>query len=110
MGRTTSRAKSVQGPEDLILPQGLQATEFRAQRPEDETERAFRLKKEYWSFLVKDLLAYCLALVLILAAALYAFSILLSSQTAAEDRQFAMSILTSLLTAVAGFAFGKASR
>jgi hypothetical protein len=59
---------------------------------------------------VKDLLTYLVALFLILGVSASCFWTLFQRDLPREDRQWAMSVLASLMTALAGFAFGKAAK
>jgi hypothetical protein len=110
MARSSGRARKVQPTGSVIIPLGMEPVEFRLQRIEDEAEKRQRLRKDFLSFLVKDPLTYAIAILLIIVAAAYCVWALWQPGLPREDRQWAMSVLTSILTAVVGFAFGKVSR
>ena len=107
---SSSRAKNRFEPDSLTIPDGTELVEYRLKRAESLVERRARLRQEFLAFLVKDLLAYLVAFGLIGIAALYCFSVLLKHGETLEDRRWAMSIVGSLLTALVGFAFGKATK
>ncbi|CAN5901557.1 hypothetical protein BH23PLA1_BH23PLA1_21230 [soil metagenome] len=110
MTKPTSPAKNRANPDSLTIPRGTELVEHRIRRSEKEIERRYRLSQGYWSFLVKDLLAYLIAFAIVIATAFYCFWVLMRSGPSAEERRWAISILTSVLTAVVGFAFGKATK
>ncbi|HMB03754.1 MAG TPA: hypothetical protein VKP69_08440 [Isosphaeraceae bacterium] len=54
--------------------------------------------------------AYVLAFLVVFGSMVYSFWVLAHPRIPREDRQFAMSMLMSLGTAVVGFIFGKATK
>ena len=64
-------------------------------------------KKEYLSFLVKEISPFGIAILLIIAIGFYCFSILLSPSASQESQQRAWTAFTILLSGVVGFVFGK---
>lgn len=114
MARTSSRAKSTSSSESFQLPGGffkkLEVRRFEGGLPESPDERRQRLRTEFLSFLVKDLLAYLVAFGVIVVAAIYCFSVLWSREVTDDDRRWATSVLGSMLTALVGFAFGKSMK
>ena len=77
---------------------------------EDPTEMEHRLRKEFFSFVVKDLCAYGIAILIVLVVLIYCFIVLVVRSSSPEEKSWAMSILTSILTGAIGFAFGKSSK
>ena len=77
---------------------------------EDEAERAQRLRKDFLSFIVKDLLATIIAMAIIVASAVLALVLLARPAASLEERRFAITIVTSTLTALVGFVYGKAAK
>ena len=94
----------------MDVPLGMEPTHFAARRIEDEAERRARLRREFLEFLFKDLLAYAVAFGVIIAAAIYSFAVLWRRDVSDDDRRWATSVLGSMLTALVGFAFGKAMK
>jgi hypothetical protein len=77
---------------------------------EDPAEMGHRLRKEFLSFLVKDLCTYGVAILIVLVVLTYCFIVLVIRTSTPEEKNWAMSILTSILTGAIGFAFGKSSK
>jgi hypothetical protein len=77
---------------------------------EHPTELDHRLRKEFLSFVVKDLSAYGVAILIVLIVLIYCFSVLVLRSSSPEQKSWAMSVLTSILTGAIGFAFGKTSK
>jgi hypothetical protein len=104
----SSRSPRAKDANALVIPDGMKADEITIRPIEEETERTQRLKKDFLSFIVKDLLATCLAMVIIVSSAVIALILLARSSSTLEERRFAITILTSTLTALVGFVYGKA--
>lgn len=68
-----------------------------------------RRKKEFLTFLVKDLAPFAVGLVFLLASGVYCFFVLLNPKTPPEMQRNAWSAFMMLLTGVVGFVFGKAA-
>jgi hypothetical protein len=110
MARAPNKPKSQLNVKSVVIPEGMTVKEFKLEPTEDELDRKHRIWKDKLSFLVKDLLAYILALLLVFCSMIYSFWILAHQNLPKDDRQFAMSLLTALGTAVVGFVFGKATK
>lgn len=91
-------------------PQWVVTGDIQLRATEGRDEKKLRLRKEYLSFLVKDLLIYVVGVLLLIAAAIYAFLILSTRNSPEPDRQFARSLMTALLTGVVAFLFGKSTK
>jgi hypothetical protein len=108
---SSGRAKKQSDVDSIILPSGMAVEgEYRFKPPESAIEKKHRLRKDFLSFLVKDLLAYLIASLIIIVATSYSFWMLMHPERSREERQWAMSMLTALGTAVVGFVFGKATK
>jgi uncharacterized RDD family membrane protein YckC len=83
---------------------------FEIKTPEDPAERDHRLRKEFLSFLIKDLSAYVIAVLIIIVVLIYCFVALVIRNSSPQERGWAMSVLASILTGAVGFAFGKSSK
>jgi hypothetical protein len=98
---------------DLNAPipvSGLQATKLEMAAPEIPEERKHRLRKDFLGFVCKDLAAYVLAYLILAVVVTFAGWTLSRAAAPKEDRQWAMSILTTLLVGIVGMAFGRASK
>jgi hypothetical protein len=108
MARPSVR-KNTEDLKVLQIPHGI-IEELRFKPSEDERERDHRLRKDFLSFLVKDLLASFIAFLIVIGATIYSLWALMHPSLSKEERQWAMSMLASLGTAVVGFVFGKATK
>ena len=109
MARPANHSRN-QAPVQVLVPEGMVAKEIKLEPVEDNLEKKHRIWKDKISFLVNDILASLLAFTVLTGVVLYSFWILSQVGLAREDRQFAISILTSAGTAVVGFVFGKAKK
>jgi hypothetical protein len=83
---------------------------FEIKTPEDPAERDHRLRKDFLSFLIKDLSAYVVAVLIVIVVLIYGFVVLVVRDSSTEERSWAMSVLASILTGAVGYAFGKSSK
>jgi hypothetical protein len=77
---------------------------------EHPAEMDHRLRKEFLSFVVKDLSTYGVAILIVLVVLIYCFRVLVLRSSSADEKTWAMSVLTSILTGAIGFAFGKTAK
>ncbi|MFO0950805.1 MAG: hypothetical protein U0835_06550 [Isosphaeraceae bacterium] len=105
---TKSSGKPPSQDMNFVVPQGMTVEPVTFKPLEDQKERDQRLRKDFLSFVVKDLLATTVAIAILLAAAVVAFALLLRSSSTVEEKRFAITILSSILSALVGFVFGKA--
>jgi hypothetical protein len=96
--------KALSGMENMTL----EKAEFK--RPEDEQEKALRLQKERWSFFVKEMGTLGFAAILVAVAVACCLVFLFNPQSSAVEKEWARSVLMSVLTGAVGFAFGKATK
>jgi hypothetical protein len=99
-------------PKSLDLGKQFDPKKFKVEikTAEDPTEMDHRLRKEFFSFLVKDLCTYGIAILIVLVVLIYCFIVLVIRSSSPEEKNWAMSVLTSILTGAIGFAFGKSSK
>jgi Sec-independent protein secretion pathway component TatC len=109
MARPTDRSKH-QSTVPLFVPEGMVAKEIKLEPIEDNLERKHRIWKDKISFLVNDILASFIAFAVLIGIITYSIWSLTRPDLTKEDKQFAISILTSAGTAVVGFVFGKAKK
>ena len=90
-----------------MVPQGLTTKEIKFEPAESVKERDRRLRKEWWSFVVNDLIASAIAYAVLIAVVVFSFWTLARSSATPDDRKAATSMLAAVLAAVAGFVFGR---
>jgi hypothetical protein len=86
----------------------LEKVEYK--RLEDEQEKALRLHKDRLNFYIKELGTLAFAAVLVAVAVACCLFFLLSPQSSTVEKDWARSVLMSVLTGAVGFAFGKATK
>ena len=82
---------------------------FEIETLEDPKEKEERLRKEFLSFLFKDLSAYVAAILIVLVAIVSCFVVLVLRESTLQEKSWAMSVLSSIFTGAVGFAFGKSA-
>jgi hypothetical protein len=90
---------------NLLLNHPRLQPEFKTRETPADAEH--RRKREFLSFIVKELSPFCLAILFMLAAGVYCFHELLNPKASPETQQKAWTAFTMLLTGVLGFVFGK---
>ena len=101
--------KSTQRGQEFSFPAGA-VIDVRVKPPEKSAEAAHRRRKANWSFWVKDVSTYVVALLIILATAIYCFWTLIRTEPPLDEKKFAMSILMSLVVGIMGYLFGKVTK
>jgi hypothetical protein len=108
--RPSSGSRQQKPGQQLTIPGGFDVEgELKFKPHEDPEERRHRLRKDAWSFWVKEALAYIVALIIVLITAVYC-SWALWHPVTSEERQWVMSTLTSLLVGIVGDVFGKVTK
>jgi hypothetical protein len=90
--------------------EGLEVEKVEYKRPEDEQEKALRLHKERVSFYIKEVGTPGFAAALVVVAVICCLWFLFSPQSSATEREWARTVLMSVLTGAIGFAFGKTTK
>jgi hypothetical protein len=97
-------------PDDLAKQFDPKKFTLEIKTVENPTELNYRLRKEFLSFLVKDLCTYGVAILIVIVVLVYCFVVLVIRSPSPDEKNWAMSVLTSILTEAIGFAFGKSSK
>ncbi|HLO50401.1 MAG TPA: hypothetical protein VK211_18440 [Kamptonema sp.] len=84
-----------------------EAAEKEFQRQQETREKSFQRRKDFLLFLVRDLLGYILAFLLICTIAYKSMIILQNPSRTADEDKFATSALIAITTGVVGFATGR---
>jgi hypothetical protein len=96
-----------QKPSELSRLLDPKRVRFEIETLEDPKEQAERLRKEFLSFLFKDLSAYAVAVLIVLVALVSCFVLLVLRDSTLQEKIWAMPVLSSIFTGAVGFAFGK---
>jgi hypothetical protein len=78
--------------------------------PEDPDDKALRLRKEFWSYLVKDLAAYLISYVFLLLIGLYCLYVVARYGVASSEAKLVLPLITTLFGGVVGMIVGRASK
>ena len=90
-----------------MIPQRMTTEEIKFKPSASVKERDHRLRKEWWSFVVNDLIASAIAYAVLIAVVVFSFWTLVRASATPDDRKVATSMRAAVLTAVAGFVFGR---
>ena len=93
-----------------LLHQGDVKVDLQVKTAEDEKEKTLRLRKDFYSFLVKDLAPYVMAMLFVFAMGGYCFWVLNRSRSTPEETQRAWSALSAIPGLVVGIITGKAMK
>jgi hypothetical protein len=94
----------------LPAMEGLEVEKLEYKRPEDEQEKALRLHKERVGFYVKEVVTPGFAAALVIVAVICCLVFLFGPQSSAAEKQWAGTVLMSVLTGALGYAFGRTSK
>lgn len=86
---------------------GMKTKKVELEAVEDEQERVQRLHKELWSFYIKDLLPFAMAIVVIAVAAAISLIIMFRSESAPAEKDWAKTVFTAIMSGAVGMLFGK---
>lgn len=90
-----------ENPEEIRARLAIEKSEKESSLKEKESANSYQRKKEAFTYL--------LAALLILALAIISLSTLYKNTSPTEDKEWAKSTLTVIVSAVSGYIFGKAS-
>jgi hypothetical protein len=93
-----------------VLQKGEVKVDLQVKTAEDDQEKTLRLRKDFLSFLVKDLAPYVMAILFVLVMGGYCFVVLNRSGSTPEEKQRAWSALSAILGLVVGIITGKAMK
>ena len=94
----------------LIFPEGMDVEgELQIKSVETSAERQHRHRMEVRKFWVEEAPVHLVAILVLVGSTILALVWAFRPGSAAEDKKWAVSVLSYLLVATAGFAFGKAA-
>ncbi|MCA1684600.1 MAG: hypothetical protein LC745_01160 [Planctomycetia bacterium] len=97
-------------PNFAAMFQGLKATSFSAERLDTPEEEAHKRKKDFISFLVKEIAALVMALLFIAIISTYCCYVVAAHGVTSPEAKQVLPLLTALFGGVVGMAFGKAAK
>ncbi len=93
-----------------LLPDGLKVDSLSIKAPEDPEDKAARLWRESWSFMVKELLAYIIAFLFLLVIGGYCCFVVARHGVVSAEARAVFPLITTLFGGVVGMIIGKASK
>ncbi len=94
----------------ITIPEGVNVEgDLKIKPIESNSDRLHRHRMEVRDFWVKQAPIHLVAILILVGSTLLAMIWAFRPGSAAEDKKWAVSVLSSLLIATAGFAFGKAA-
>jgi hypothetical protein len=106
------RANSVPETSRVItLPEGMELEgDLKVRAIETPAQRSHRLKMEVRRFWVEEAPIHITAIGIAVSGTIAAMVLMFRPGSSVEDKKWAFSVLSHLLIAIAGFAFGKAAK
>lgn len=92
------------------LPKGSKLETLSIKPPEDPAEKRFRLRKEFWLFLVKDLAAYLVSYAFLIGIGGYCCYLVIRHGVRSPEATAVLPLLTSLFGGAVGLVIGRASK
>jgi hypothetical protein len=93
-----------------FLPEGSKVKKIEVEAPEDPEDKEFRLRKEFWTWVLKDLAAYAASLLFVLIISLYCFSVVARHGVASPEAKLVLPMITTLFGGVVGVVVGRSSK
>ena len=93
-----------------LLPEGRVVKKIEVEAPEDEADKTLRLRKDWWSFVVKDLGPYVLSFLFVLLIGLYCLYVVAHHGVASAEAKLVLPMITTLFGGVVGMVIGKATK
>ena len=91
-----------------LLPEGSKVDSFSIKAPEDPEEKAARLRREFWSFVIKDLGAYAVAFFFLITIGCYCCFVVARYGVISAEARSVLPLLTTLFGGVVGLIIGRA--
>jgi hypothetical protein len=93
-----------------LLPEGSKVESISIKAPEDPEDKAARLRREFWSFVVKELAAYAVAFVFLATIGGYCCFVVARNGVVSAEARAVFPLITTLFGGVVGMIVGKAGK
>ncbi len=93
-----------------LMPEGSKVETFSIKAPEDPQEKAARLRREFWSFMVKELAAYAIAFLFLVVIGGYCCYVVARHGVVSPEARAVFPLITTLFGGVVGMIVGKAGK
>ena len=91
-----------------LLPEGSKVESISIKAPEDPDDKAARLRRESWSFVVKELAAYLVAFLFLIGG--YCCFVVVQNGVASPEARVVFPLLTTPFGGVVGMIIGRAGK
>ena len=93
-----------------LLPEGSKVESVSIKAPEDPDDKAARLRREFWSFVVKELAAYLVAFLFLVVIGGYCCFVVAHHGVVSPEARVVFPLITTLFGGVVGMIIGKTSK
>ena len=93
-----------------VLAEGSKVESLTIKAPEDPEEKAARLRREFWTFVVKELLAYAVAFLFLIVIGGYCCFVVARHGVISAEVRAVFSLITTLFGGVVGLIVGKSGK
>lgn len=93
-----------------FLPEDSKVKGIHIEAPEDPDDKAARLRREHWSFVVKELAAYIVAFLFLIAIGGYCCFVVTHHGVVSPEARAVFPLITTLFGGVVGLIVGRAGR
>ena len=93
-----------------LLPEGSKVEGLNIKAPEDPEDKAARLRREFWSFAVKEIAAYAVAFLFLNMIGGYCFAVVAWHGVVSPEARAVFPLVTTLFGGVVGVIVGKAGK
>lgn len=91
----------------VVLAQGSKVDSLTIKAPEDHEDKAARLRREFWSFVVKDLTAYAVGFTFLIVIVGYCCYVVAHHGVVSPEARAVFPLITTLFGGVVGLIVGK---
>lgn len=93
-----------------LLAEGSKVKSISIEAPEEPEDKAARLRREFWSFAVKELAAYAVAFLFLLVIGGYCCFVVARHGVVSPEARAVLPLITTLFGGVVGLIIGKAGK
>jgi hypothetical protein len=94
----------------VLLADGPRVESLSIKAPEDPEDKAARLRREFWSFLVKEPVAYGVAFLFLVAIGGYCCYVVARHGVVSAEARTVFPLITTLFGGVVGLIVGRAGK
>jgi len=92
------------------IPEGSKLDNITIKAPEDPDDKSLRLRKEFWTFVVKELAAYLVAFLFLVGIGVYCCFVVIRNGVMSPEARVVFPLITTLFGGVVGLIVGKTGK